>query len=68
MDAVINYSTAFHAPSLFEDQRRNNLVKTLDQLNGKYGKDVVHYGAIHESSGLAPLRIAFTRIPDESEV
>lgn len=59
---------ASHAPSLFEDHRRSRLIKTLDQLNEKFGKDVVHYGAIHESAGLAPLRIAFTRIPDESDV
>ena len=59
---------ALHAPSLFEDQRRNQLIKTLDQLNVRFGKNVVHYGAIHESAGLAPLRIAFTRIPDASEI
>lgn len=59
---------AFHAPSLFEDHRRNRLIKALDQLNEKFGKDVVHYGATHDSTGLAPLRIAFTRIPDASEV
>ena len=58
---------AFHAPSLFEDQRRNRLTKTLDQLNEKFGKDVLHYGATHESAGLVPLRIAFTRIPDADE-
>lgn len=59
---------AFHAPSLFDDHRRARLIRTLDELNVKFGKDAVHYGAIHESAGLAPLRIAFTRIPDESEV
>jgi hypothetical protein len=58
---------AFHAPSLFEDHRRDRLMKTLDQLNDKFGKDIVHYGATHDSAGLAPLRIAFSRIPDESE-
>jgi len=58
---------AFHAPSLFEDQRRSKLIKTVDQLNEKFGKDVLHYGAIHESAGLVPLRIAFTRIPDAGE-
>jgi DNA polymerase-4 len=59
---------AYHAPSLFENQGRNQLVKTLDQLNEKFGKDVLHYGATHESAGLVPLRIAFTRIPDKSEL
>ena len=58
---------AFHSPSLFEDQRRCQLTRTLDQLNDKFGKDVLHYGATHESTGLVPLRIAFTRIPDEDE-
>jgi len=59
---------AFHAPSLFEDQRKNQLIKTLDQLNKKFGKDILHYGATHETEELTPLRIAFTRIPDTSEI
>ncbi len=59
---------AYHAPSLFENQDRGRLIKTLDQLNAKFGKDVLHYGATHESAGLVPLRIAFTRIPDKSEL
>jgi len=58
----------FHVPSLFEDKRRSKLIKTLDQLNEKFGKDVLHYGATHESTELIPLRIAFTRIPDASEI
>ncbi|MBI4351945.1 MAG: DNA polymerase [Elusimicrobia bacterium] len=58
---------AFHSPSLFEDQRRGRLTKTLDQLNARFGSDALHYGAVHESKGLVPLRIAFTRIPDEDE-
>ena len=37
-------------------------------LDEVFGRDVLHYGATHESEGLAPLRIAFTRIPDESEI
>lgn len=58
---------ALHTPSLFEDPRRSRLIKTLDQLNEKFGKEAVHYGATHQSTGLAPLRIAFTRIPDADE-
>jgi len=56
-----------HAPSLFEDPKKGELVKTLDRLNEKFGKDIVHYGAVHDAGGLAPMRIAFTRIPDENE-
>jgi DNA polymerase-4 len=58
---------AFHSPSLFEDHRQNRLIKTLDRLNEKYGRDALHFGATHESAGLVPLRIAFTRIPDADE-
>ncbi|NLO91482.1 MAG: DNA polymerase [Elusimicrobia bacterium] len=58
---------SLHTPSLFENQNRAKLAKTLDQLNAKFGKHAVHYGAIHESASLAPLRIAFTRIPNEQE-
>lgn len=56
---------SFHTPSLFEDYRRNQLIKVLDGVNDKFGKDMVHFGATHESEELAPLRIAFTRIPDK---
>jgi DNA polymerase-4 len=59
---------ALHAPGLFEDNRRGKLACTLDKLNDKFGKDILHYGATHESKGLVPLRIAFTRIPGEDEV
>lgn len=59
---------ALHAPYLFTDGRRGRLLKTLDGLNVKYGGDALHYGATHESAGLVPLRIAFTRIPDETEL
>lgn len=59
---------ALHAPGLFEDNRRGKLASTLDKLNEKFGKDILHYGATHESKNLVPLRIAFTRIPGEDEV
>ena len=38
---------------------REKLTKALDRVNEKFGKDMVHFGATHESGGLAPLRIAF---------
>jgi DNA polymerase IV len=59
---------ALHSPALFEDSRRGRLNKTLDALNSKFGRDVLHYGAVHESAGLVPLRVAFTRIPGVAEL
>ena len=59
---------SMHMPSLFDDPKRGKLTKALDAMNKKFGKETVHYGATHEAGKLAPLRIAFTRIPDESEI
>ena len=59
---------AVHMPSLFDDPRRGRLTRALDAVNERYGKEMVHYGATHDAGKLAPLRIAFTRIPDESEI
>jgi len=58
---------ANHTPTLFDNPKREKLTQTLDRINEVFGKEAVHFGAIHESSDLAPLRIAFTRIPDEDE-
>ena len=56
-----------HTPDLFENPSRARLNKALDDLNRKFGKDAVYYGAVHESGTLAPLRIAFSRIPEADE-
>jgi DNA polymerase-4 len=59
---------SMHMPSLFDDPKRGRLTRALDQVNERFGKEMVHFGATHEAEKLAPLRIAFTRIPDESEI
>ena len=59
---------SLHMPSLFDDSKREKLTRALDAVNEKFGKEMVHFGATHEAGKLAPLRIAFTRIPDESEI
>jgi DNA polymerase IV len=60
-----------HVPSLFDDLKREELTHTLDRLNERFGRDMIHFGAAHVAKNaqeIAPLRIAFTRIPDLSEV
>jgi DNA polymerase-4 len=59
---------SMHMPSLFDDPKRGRLTRALDQVNERFGKEMVHFGATHEAGELAPLRIAFTRIPDEREM
>ena len=55
-------------PSLFDDKRRESLTKTIDRVNERFGKTALQYGALAESKSIVPLRIAFTRIPEEDEV
>ncbi|HOW89180.1 MAG TPA: hypothetical protein PL037_02780, partial [Elusimicrobiales bacterium] len=59
---------AYHAPTLFEDERRSSLMKVLDGVNAKYGKSTLHYAAVPGTKSPMPLRIAFTRIPGKSEI
>jgi DNA polymerase-4 len=49
-----------------EDARRAALNATLDHINRKLGKHSVVYGGALGALAYAPIRIAFTRIPDLS--
>jgi len=53
-----------HTPSLFDDPQRQPLLKALDDLNLKLGKNTVFFGGAINSLNHAPMRIAFNRIPD----
>lgn len=58
---------AQHTPSLFEDPRRAKMPGVLDEINQRFGRDKVYFGAIHDVRDSAPTRIAFTRIPEADE-
>jgi DNA polymerase IV len=45
-------------------QPPTELLKALDQLNQKYGKNTLYFASSHHAREHAPMRIAFTRIPD----
>jgi DNA polymerase-4 len=54
-----------HTRTLFETgDSRASLNAAIDKLNRRLGKNTVYYGGAHGSLDYAPLRIAFTRIPD----
>jgi DNA polymerase-4 len=51
--------------SLFHDiEARNRLNASIDSLNSKYGKNTVYFGGAHQALKSAPMRIAFSHIPD----
>ncbi len=47
-----------------ETAARGRLFEMVDQLNARYGKNAVYLGGAHRALEAAPLRIAFTHVPD----
>ena len=48
-----------------ETEKHRRLDAALDKLRARYGRKVIYYGSVQESRDEAPMRIAFTHIPDE---
>ncbi len=54
-------------PSLFvEDRRALAAAQAMDEANLQFGANKVYFASMHEARNSAPLRIAFTNIPDVS--
>ena len=56
-----------HTPDLFEqktEETRSRLFTAVDHLNKVLGKNTVYLGGAHGATQDAPMRIAFTRIPE----
>lgn len=45
-------------------RNRERLTEVVDQLNARFGKRAVYFGAAHGALEEAPMRISFTSIPD----
>jgi DNA polymerase IV len=55
-----------HTADLFESAKENSrsrLHGAIDTLNQTFGKNSVYFGGAHGATAYAPMRIAFTRIP-----
>jgi DNA polymerase IV len=51
--------------SMFGDKEvRDALNKAIDKLNTRFGKNTIYLAGAHRALGSAPMRIAFTHIPD----
>ncbi len=56
-----------HTPDLFEqktEEVHGRLLTAMDHLNKVLGKNSVYFGGAHGATQDAPMRIAFTRIPE----
>ena len=56
-----------HTADLFTaetENTRTRLLSAVDTLNKTFGKNSVYFGGAHGATDYAPMRIAFTRIPE----
>jgi len=51
-------------PLFAEDRRALAATQAMDKLNERFGPNSVYFASMHEAKDSAPLRIAFTNIPD----
>ncbi len=51
-------------PLFTDDRKRIKLAHTIDKINERYGLDCVYFGSMHNAREAAPMRIAFSSIPD----
>jgi DNA polymerase-4 len=64
---ILSELTPIHETSysLFSNEfKQEKLATALDKINERYGMNSIYFGSMHEAAESAPLRIAFTSIPD----
>lgn len=53
------------APSLFPEERQaSQAAQTMDAVNATFGSGSMYFASMHETRDAAPLRIAFSHIPE----
>ncbi len=57
-------SNEMSLPLFPAELKRDRVAMALDKINERYGTNSIYYGSMHGASESAPLRIAFTSIPD----
>lgn len=58
---------ASHSFSFFDQPRRDQVSKTFDKIQEKFGREAIAFGSIRAPDKKVPTRIAFTNIPDMDE-
>lgn len=51
-------------PLFSGEKQRIELSRSMDELNRKFGANTIYFGGMHDAQDTAPVRIAFTHIPD----
>ncbi len=53
-------------PLFGRDERRLDLARAMDRINGRHGRQRIYFGEMHETRKTAPMRIAFGSVPEEN--
>lgn len=61
---VINEQATLPLFGPLQTRNRERLTEVVDELNNRFGKEAAYFGAAHGALDEAPMRIAFTSIPD----
>ncbi len=56
-----------HNSSLLENEKFLKLSYALDAIHSRFGKESVYFAGTQKARGAAPVRIAFTNIPEQEE-
>ena len=55
---------AAHTLGFFDDEKRETVSATVDQINKRYGQHTVYLGGLHGLGDAAPTRIPFFSVPE----
>jgi DNA polymerase-4 len=53
-----------HTLGFFDDEKRETVSSTMDQINRRYGQHMVYLGGLHGLGDAAPTRIPFFSVPE----
>jgi DNA polymerase IV len=56
-----------HSLGMFDDEKREAVSKTMDQINKRLGQHMVYLGGLHGLGDAAPTRIPFFSVPELSD-
>lgn len=56
-----------HSLGLFDDEKRETISSTMDQINKRFGQHMVYLGGLHGLGDAAPTRIPFFSVPELSD-
>ena len=51
-------------PLFPEEQQKTEVAHVIDRINERVGSNAIYFASMHEAKSEAPMRIAFTHIPD----